>query len=402
MQQWRWLVGITVLGMLISVAVALKIPKQYEVTTQVAVPDKADISAINVRGYGEWTTTSLFNKYYQTLSSSEELEAFIKEGAWLEKLFPESVNESSDSEMFAAVSEGFSLAVLSPLKAKGDANVLAPNLLGMSLWAKDEKVAVDLLNDYIVKTNVNLIASIKVNGQRNRDLEVEKIQANILLLRSNAKQIRLLAIQKLAEANEEEIKALSQSIALLTSKFDIDAASELVRLSEALSLAVSMKIKTPKTIESFAKSNSGTEISVTTNARKDLFLMGSDYLEGRIKNIELRKNKVLYIKEISELKRQIEETKNDVALAALKARKSDDPYIAELPALLKKLDKLENLTFDFAGSKLYRLDKKAAVDGKAEKPKRALIVAVGSVLAFFMAIFIALIMGAVKRRRELA
>jgi uncharacterized protein involved in exopolysaccharide biosynthesis len=93
--------------------------------------------------------------------------------------------------------------------------------------------------------------------------------------------------------------------------------------------------------------------------------------------------------------------KNDVALAALKARKSGDPYIAELPALLKKLDKLENLTFDFAGSKLYRLDKKAAVDGKAEKLKRALIVAVGSVLAFWMAIFIALIMGAVKRRREL-
>ena len=192
---------------------------------------------------------------------------------------------------------------------------------------------------------------------------------------------------------------------LLIKKFDVDTESELLRLNDALSLAIAMKIKTPKTVESFSKSYSkavGTQVSVTTNSRKDLFLMGSDYLNGRIKNIKVRENKLLYVKEISAIKKQIEETKNDVSLAALKARTNDDPYIAELPALLKKLDKLQKLSFNFNGVKLYRLDKKAIVDGKAEKPKRALIVAVGTVLAFFAAIFAALIIGAVKRRREAA
>ncbi len=66
------------------------------------------------------------------------------------------------------------------------------------------------------------------------------------------------------------------------------------------------------------------------------------------------------------------------------------------------MTKLESLTFDFSGVQLYRWDKKASIDGKAEKPKRALIVAVGGVLSGFIAIFVALIAGAVKRRRVLA
>jgi uncharacterized protein involved in exopolysaccharide biosynthesis len=52
-----------------------------------------------------------------------------------------------------------------------------------------------------------------------------------------------------------------------------------------------------------------------------------------------------------------------------------------------------------SGVQLYRWDKKAVVDGQAEKPKRALIVAVGSVLSLFVGIFVALIAGAVKRRK---
>jgi uncharacterized protein involved in exopolysaccharide biosynthesis len=42
------------------------------------------------------------------------------------------------------------------------------------------------------------------------------------------------------------------------------------------------------------------------------------------------------------------------------------------------------------------------VDGQAEKPKRVLIVAVGSVLSFFIGVFVALIVGAVNRRESVA
>jgi uncharacterized protein involved in exopolysaccharide biosynthesis len=50
--------------------------------------------------------------------------------------------------------------------------------------------------------------------------------------------------------------------------------------------------------------------------------------------------------------------------------------------------------------KLYTLDQQAVTDDQAEKPKRALIVAVGGVLSFFMAVFVALIAGAIQRRKS--
>jgi len=402
-QQWRWVVGITVLGMLLSITIALLISKQYEVSTQVAVPDAADVAAVITRGYGKQTTKSLFVEYYENLNSAEELHQFIKVGRWLEKLYPEKANSASEAEMFSSLSDNLSITLLAPIKEKGVANSPAPDLLAITLWSKDEKVAANFLNDYVEEINSRVLEKLRLNGQLSRDFEVEKTQTEMTLLRNNAKKIRLLAIQKQESANEEKIKKLTQTIDLLTNKYELDTQSKLLGLKEALNIAQVMKVKTPKTIESFAKNNSkpmSTDINITTKSREDLFLMGSDYLKSRIKVIESRQNKALYIKEISVFKKQIEEARNDVTLAALKARKNDDPYIAELPALLKKLDKLQKLSFDFTGVKLYRLDKKAFADGKAEKPKRALIVAVGSILAFFIAVFVALIMGAVKRRKE--
>jgi len=399
-QQWRWLVGITVIGVLLSIAIALLIPKQYKVSTQVAVPSTADVAAVIMRGYGEQTTNSLFVEYYQNLNSAVELHQFIKVGGWLEKLYPEKANDVSEAEMFSSLSDNLSITVLAPIKEKGEANDPAPSLLGITLWSKDEQVAANFLNDYVTKANSRVLEKLRLNGQLSRDFEVEKIHSEIALLRNDAKKVRLLAIQKQERGNEEKIKELLQAIDLLTDKFDLDTQSELLALKEALYLAQVMKVKTPKTIESFAKSNlTRTDINITTKSREDLFLMGSDYLEGRIKIIESRQKKAPYIKEISVFKKQIEEAKNDIKLATLKARKNDDPYIAELPALLGEMDKLKILTFDFSDVKLYRLDKEALIDRKAEKPKRALIVAVGSVLAFFIAVFVTLVIGGFKRRK---
>jgi len=466
--QWRWVVGITVIGMLLSITIALLIPKQYEVSTQVAEPNAADVAAVITRGYGKQTTKSLFAEYYQDLNSAEELHQFIKAGGWLKKLYPEKANGASEAEMFSSLSDNLSITVLAPIKEKGAANNPAPDLLAITLWSKDEQVAANFLNNYVTKSNSRVLEKLRLNGQLSRDFEVERIQSEIKLLQNNAlkerglaiqrmeetnqtgvkvllqkisllrdkaKQVRLLDIKKREEKNREKIKKLSQSIDLLLKKSTIDEQSKLEVLNEALALALEMNIKSPTTIEMMAKSGSTvseTEINVTTKVRSDLFLMGTDYIQAKIKNLQSRTHKELFIKSIAEikkqiaevradtalaalkmrksddpyivelpsLKKQIKEAQSDVKLVALKARKSDDPYITELPALLKKLDKLQALTFGFPGAKLYRLDKKASADGKAEKPKRALIVAVGSVLAFFVAVFVALIMGAVKRRKE--
>jgi len=195
-QQWRWLVGITVIGMLLSIAIALLIPKQYEVSTQVAVPSTADVAAVIMRGYGEQTTKSLFAEYYQNLNSAEELYKFIKADGWFEKLYPEKAKGISEAEMFSSLSENLSIKVLGPIKEKGEANSPSPSLLAIILWGKYEQVAVSFLNEYIVKTNERVLEKLRLDGQLNRSFEVEKIYSEIALLRNNARKVRLLAIQK--------------------------------------------------------------------------------------------------------------------------------------------------------------------------------------------------------------
>lgn len=404
-QQWLWLVGITVLGVLLSVIIALSIPKKYEVTAQIAVPNTADVTAISVRGYGTQTASSLFKKLHQNLTSGVELGNFISTGQWGGKLYPEGADEKSDGEVVAKISDDFSVEQLMPQRGKDEANDPSPTLLALTMWSVDEQAAVDFLNNYIGVTNTRLVALIKEEGIKSRALEIEKVRAEILISQHDAGKRRRLTIQKMEEANQTKINTLSQSIDLLIKKSLIDEKSRLAVLDEALTIALKLKIKEPTTIDAMATGESGsleTKINVSTNARSDLFLMGSDYIQAQIKNLRTRKQKELFIQEIASIKKQIAQLKEDKILAALKTRKSDDPYIEVLPALLKKLNKLESLTFDFSGVQLYRWDKKASIDGKAEKPKCALIVAVGGVLSAFVAIFVALIVGAVKRRKAVA
>ena len=404
-RHWRWWLGFTALGVVLSIIVALSFPKQYKVTTQVALPDASDVVVIKTRGYGEHTTEGLFNQYYQRLKSPEVLTAFIHKGEWLDRLFPEEKEAINVNEKVAEIEDNISIDILSPLKEKGQVNGLAPHLLAINMWGGAEKEQVEFLNNYVVAVNNQLIKSIKENGQKLRDSEVEKIKADILLLKEEAKKERHLTIEKLEAENSEKIKALTQKIELLTAKFNYDMDSKLVRLQEALKIATKMKIKSPTTIESMGKkqaARSSTDVTITSNARHDLFLLGSVYLTTEIDNVKARKGNLLLVPEISELKQQIKELKDNVKLAVLKERKNDDPFIEGLLPLVSKLDRLKSLTFDFTGAKLYRLDKAAIMDGKAEKPRRMLIVAVGSVLGLFVGVFVALIAGAVKRRKALA
>jgi len=52
-QQWRILVGITLVGIVLSVTVALLMPKQYVVEALVALPEEAQAIVLTNKGYIE-------------------------------------------------------------------------------------------------------------------------------------------------------------------------------------------------------------------------------------------------------------------------------------------------------------------------------------------------------------
>ena len=342
-QQWRWVAGITAIGVMTSLVVALSIPKEYEVGALVVLPSQPDASLISNRGIVKKTPQNLFQEYHIRLLSSSNLDNYLQQNDWLSKISPQLINTKNNNELTARLRERLKIDVTQPQKTKGN-SVREARELALTMYGEDESLVVDFINGYIRFTGEAMLAAIKKDGKRLKALEIEKINQSIDLLR--------------ADANRR-----------LTSR--------VLMLNDALVLAKKIGVKKPNSIQllpnqSGSGSGSGSGGGVVVNSvssRSDLFLQGSEYLMGEINNIQ--------------------------------QRKLSDAYIPALFPLLKRLDELSNVSFDFVEVKPYSLDKPATVDGQAEKPKRAFIVAVGGVLSLFFGMFAALIAGAVKRRKAL-
>lgn len=343
-QQWRLIVGITVLGVVLSVVIALLIPNQYELTAQVALPDLSDVMTVTNKGYSERDTgrdtgrdaERLFQRYYNMLRSPVHFNRFVKQGEWLKRIYSSKVTENNRNYLLSKLRSDVDISIVSPKQPKNGKG-LPPRVLGVTLIGVDEVLTAEFVNQYIEYTGDSLLDKIKQDGKKSAVAEIEKIQADMAALRYEAK---------------------------------VGREAELVRLEEALALAKKIGIKKPDSIRLYSQSNQRSINGLTSELSDDtkgLFLMGSEYLKGEINNLTTRKN--------------------------------DDPYISDLLPSLKRIKQLESLSFDFAGVKLYTLDQQAVTDDQAEKPKRALIVAVGSVLSLFVGVFVALFAGAVKRRK---
>ena len=328
--------GITLLGTLIAVAVALSIPKQHEVTTQIALPDVVDVEAVDVNGYGEHSREALFNDLYKNLRSTAHFIRFEEQGSWLERVYGSKVTEDNRNYLQSELRKDVEVSIISPKQSKKGPSS-PPRIVSISLMGRDEGITANFISGYIDYTNKTLLLELMASGEAMEKAEIEKINNDINALRFKAKKKR---------------------------------EARLIKLQDALVTASKVGVKKPDSIRLFSQSaqrslNGLTSLSDKADA--NVFLMGTEYLEAEI-NI-------------------------------LRSKENDDAYIVELPEMLKRINELESLSFDFTGVQLYKLDKKAVVDGKAEKPKRALIVAVGGLLSLFVGLFVALIAGAIQRRK---
>jgi LPS O-antigen subunit length determinant protein (WzzB/FepE family) len=372
-EQWRWLAGITFIGTLTAIVIALGVPKAYEVEARLVQPTQADIQAINLRGYlglldeqGGFTQQKLFNQYYARLKSADHFKDFIVKNGWLNKLNSDAT-EPEDWQ-FAGIYGNFSTEVLEPKKAKGAQDDLPPTLLGVKFLSKDEALGVTLVNDYINHTGQDVLKTIAEQGKVLRDMEKESIE---------------------------------QKIAILRKKVAMDRATKLVELTAAYDIAAGMGIKKPTTLQSFSQTQeerSRLMVSVGAQDQNVLALMGTDYLQNEMKGLRDKVSVDSFIEQIPELKKQLANQKTEAEIDAFKNLVINDPYIKELPDLMGRLSELDQLTFDFNNAQSFRFDKTAMMTGKAKKSNKILIVALGFVLSAMMAVFYVLIMNAYRKR----
>ncbi len=392
-EQWRWLAGITFIGTLIAVVIALGVPRAYEVEARLLQPTQADVQTINARGYAQllvqsfkkdkkdkedkedkkkerdgFTQQELFNQYYARLKSADHFKDFIVKNGWLHKLNPDDASESEDQQ-FAGIYENLSTEVLEPKKAKGAQDDLPPALLGVKFLSKDEALGVKLVNDYIIHTSQDLLKTLADEGKALRDMEKESLEREIAVLRKKAAMER---------------------------------ATKLVELTAAYDMAAAMDIKKPTTLQLLSQTQGERPpqsiISIGASDQKVLALMGTDYLQNEMKGLRDRGGVDSFIEQIPELKKQLAEQKTEAEIDAFKSLVVNDPYIKELPDLMGRLSELNQLTFDFNNAQSFRFDKTAMMTGKVKKSNKILIVALGFVLSAMMAVFYVLIMNAYRKR----
>jgi LPS O-antigen subunit length determinant protein (WzzB/FepE family) len=388
--QYKLIVIITLLGTLISLAFALILPNIYRQEVIVSKPYESDISELNANGYTHFTAEEIFKRYYDELRSPEKLETYIIEAGYLKQLYPGST--SQENTLVADFKKTFTIEVLEPKPEEKGAVVTSPSMLAVRVDHRKEGVIANLLNDYIKYTDKMLIKSLSLQQKNQIQSELKTISRDIGLLRSGAKFAREAEIIRIGETQATEIFNLNNKIEALLIKAEDDKGHEIIAIDSAYKIAKKLNIKKPTSIADIGKSFQGltskTEITLSDKQELPLYLMGTEYLDAKRDELRERSENTPFVREYTSLKEEIKLVETDGYLEQLKNRKSDDPYITELPSLMSRKNRLESLTLAFNGVKTLKIEKNAKVNGKKLSPKRALIVIGGITISSLLALFI--------------
>ena len=324
-EQWKVILTITFLGTLFVGLIVLLLPKKYEVSAELAQPSLAQIQTLNTRGYkNDFTPADLFVQFYNQLRSPQQLRAYLKDSGWFEKLYPSDMGEKQDI-LFADFIDGFNVTVVETVNERSKEERFLPLLLNISMLHSNEKMISKFLRDYIGHTNQFIISSIVTDGKRLRELEIEKTESQVRVLRNNAKLKKELLLEK---------------------------------LQDSLVLAEKLGIKMPTTIERISAESKKFETSRNVKWDEHSFLMGATYLRSKIDELKQRKKAGKPGKEIK--------TSDQ---GDLQKREGDDPFIDGLPDLFKRIVELQFLTFDFNSSQVFRMHKDVIEDNEIRKAK---------------------------------
>ncbi len=437
--QWKLILGITAGGCLLAVLFALKLPNVYQPAVTVSIPPAGNIvqiieintllgansisavtktrlesnfsvnqiSTINTLFGGNnaipATPQDVFHRYFSLIRSDKMLAEYVDENQYLKKLYPN--KDKPASALLAKLLKGWSVEILEPKPSAKGGYVGEPKRVKISLETNDEAIGVDLLNGYAKYVNRKLVIIFQNNANRVIAGKVEVLGDSVAIQREKFRQQRVLTIEKMEYENAKKIAVLQEQITAALNKARANRDTRIAHAKEALKMAKTLGVLNPSTVDIMAKKGlkntaAGTSITVVDKQAVPLYLYGSKYLSTLIETLSSRNDDAIFLSSLSELKEKIHVIKNDAVLAALKARKTDDPWIEGLSGELSKIDAIKKLAPDFSNVLAYTMDSPAIVTDKSVKPKRKLIVAVGLILSLFVGVFVALILSSKDSRQR--
>ena len=403
-KRWKLIAGITLVGTIIAVIIALAIPKVYKPSAEISQPSMAVVEQLQLDGITELDQDTLFKRYYRNLRSEQNFKSFVLHQGYLKSFSPESTeqNDQVREQALSELAQQLSVSILEP-QAGNNENIEFPELVSVAMSAEDEGLAVQVVNQYLFFTNQQTLTQLRTEFKEIIAQRLKNIERAVALARQREKNRLQLRIEQLEAENEKKMAELALQKETTIQLAKKNRQTQIAEVKEAYKIAKQLGIENPTPIDEFTGDKNrevSTNITLNQSQELPLYLMGTRYLDSLITTLSERDNDAQFLEEINEIELEMSVVKNDPELALLKQRENVDPFIQDLPELFAKRDELKSFELNVNDISVYQTEKLASVSGKAIKPNRPLIAVLGLLLSGMVAFFAALISASITRRKE--
>jgi LPS O-antigen subunit length determinant protein (WzzB/FepE family) len=384
-----------------AVIVALMLPKTYETTAIILPPNSSQIEAISLASLKEFgieqpDTSTVYKTYLEQLSQTETFLKVLEKPVIKNYFEPLALSDNKRLEIITN-----NLKVILPTEAK-EKLVFKTLDTTLKFEAQEPQIALEVVNALLqaaaelsrteIKQNLLTATHERISAtQQQFNLENERVHREI-----DAE------IKRLQDQDTLELAVINQKIDLLREKAKQERQYRIERLKVDFEIAKTLKIELPVNPQDYNRqANSITKVDFSSKDPSRYWL-GTKTLALEIKSLENRQNEDAYIEDLAELFKKKASLKFNVTVENLKARTDNLPFSDDLRALKTQLDKLQLVQkqIEKADFSVYRMVKPAYLPEHPIKPKKSLIVAVALVLGGMLGVFVALIVGSIRKRRE--
>lgn len=397
---WRQkllIVGVTLIVTLIAAAYAFLATPYYETRTYLRPVPQSSLDQLNETGIYKLTPEEAVNRVAGALSSYDNrLEFFLNNQALFER-----IPKRGDSleQTFAEFNER-SFELLHPDPKRTD-NRSA--FVGLELTYPEGMDGASVVNGfvaYVLDMERREIADDLESLINNR---LASLDMNMQAQRANYNAAKEAKIAALLEEDALKRAQLQDELSALREELKTRRTNRIQELSEAISIAESLGIRTPTSPYAMTESaRGGAQVIRTevTNQETPLYFMGTEALTAERDALLNRKSDDFIEPRIAEIQSELALLENNREVEILQERESEDLYLTKLAELREEAARLKGIKLDTERLRLVRLDQPALQSVTPIKPKKAMILALGLVLGGMLGVFIALVRSLMNRGAE--
>lgn len=376
---------ITILGLVYSYT----IKPIYQASLQIEHPTISQISPLNNTQIISATPESTFSLLLNILESANYKRALINtEKTLLAKFFNTSVENISIENI-----DINTLYTINYPNLRSQKNNLKPKHYTINSQGTNRQLTSQLLKNTIKLANIHLLRQWEKEFDSLKKVRIQKITQDSRFLSQSIKERRENTIIQLQEKTNLQIKNTQDELTARKNYVLTSRKNKIILTKEALSIAKTLKITQPSTLNrmSIATNLTSKQIAVNTeinNQQEPLYLRGSNLLAIELESLLKLPNSTLLDTKVIDLENKLLILKNNREIETLNARTNDVAFNATMQSYQEELRILTEtnfptLTLNFLNNFVYS-------PTKSIEPKKTTILTISIFLGVIFSLLVAL------------